>query len=319
MRIGENQFAEHISRFSRVLYLCHRNADPDAIGSSFALAQAFSGSIGVVDDLSRTGASLARAIGAHLLIDPPLQDYDLVVLVDTSVAMQVGERLPACYALVDHHLDTGLLEQALFYIQRPARSTAEIVWSILKESSIKPGREAALGLLAGMISDTGRFKRASPEAFAAASDILAVGGFDYEDALETLSVPASPSQRIAVLKAASRCKFERQGEWLIAWTAVNSFEGSASMALVDLGADVALVAGKHGKGERVRISGRSSREAARRGLNLAEVLSRTAREFGGEGGGHRSAAAMEAAGEPAAILDACLKRVTCCLLRKTEP
>ena len=316
MRIGEHQFAEHIRRFSHVLYLCHRNADPDAIGSCFALAQAFGGSMGGVDDLSRTGASLARAIGAHLLIDPPLQDYDLVVLVDTSVAMQVGERLPACYALVDHHLDAGLLEQALFYIQRPARSTAEIVWRILKESSIKPGREAALGLLAGMISDTGRFKRASPEAFAAASDILALGGFDYEDALETLAVPASPSQRIAVLKAASRCKFERQGEWLIAWTSVNSFEGSASMALVDLGADVALVAGRHGG--KVRISGRSGREASRRGLNLAEVLSRTAREFGGEGGGHRSAAALEAAGNPAAILDACRKMVTSSLLREME-
>ena len=282
MRIGEHQFAEHIRRFKNVLYLCHRNADPDAIGSSFALARAFRGSIGAVDDLSRTGASLAQVIGADLLIDPPFEEYDLVVLVDTSVAMQVGQRRPACYGLVDHHLDAGLLDQALFYIQRPAGSTAEIVWNILKASGIKPGREAALGLLAGMISDTGRFKRASPEAFAAASELLAAGGFDYQEALESLSVPSSLSQRIAVLKAASRCKVERQGDWLVAWTSVNSFEGSASMALLELGADVALVAGRHGS--KVRISGRSGREAARRGLNLAEVLGSTAREFAGEGG-----------------------------------
>lgn len=317
MRIGEGQFAEHIRRFKHVLYLCHRNADPDAIGSSFALAQAFEGSIGAVDDLSRTGASLAHVLGADLLIDPPLEDYDLVVLVDTSVAMQVGQRLPACYGLVDHHLDAGLLDQALFFIQRPARSTAEIVWNILKASGIKPGREAALGLLAGMISDTGRFKRASPETFAAASELLAEGGFDYEEALGALAVPVSLSQRIAVLKAASRCQVEHQGRWLIAWTSVNSFEGSASMALVELGADVALVAGRHGS--RVRISGRSGREANRSGLNLAEILGRTAKEFGGEGGGHRSAAAMEATGEAAAILAACRRRVAASLLQEPVP
>ena len=317
MRIGEGQFAEHIRRFNHVLYLCHRNADPDAIGSSFALARAFGGSMGAVDDLSRTGASLAHVLGAHLLIDPQLEDYDLVVLVDTSVAMQVGQRLPACYGLVDHHLDAGLLDQALFFIQRPARSTAEIVWNILKASGIKPGREAALGLLAGMISDTGRFKRASPETFAAASELLAEGGFDYEEALEALAVPVSLSQRMAVLKAASRCQVEHQGRWLIAWTSVNSFEGSASMALVELGSDVALVAGRHGS--RVRISGRSGREANRSGLNLAEILGRTAKEFGGEGGGHRSAAAMEATGEAATILAACRRKVAASLLQEPVP
>ncbi len=312
MRIGEGQFAEHIRRFKQVLYLCHRNADPDAIGSSFALARAFGGSIGAVDDLSRIGASLAHAIGAPLLIDPPLDDYDLVVLVDTSVAMQAGQRLPDLYGLVDHHLDAGLLDQAHFYIQRPASSTSEIVWNILKASGRRPGREAALGLMAGIISDTGRFKRASPETFAAASELLAAGGFDYQEALDALAVPSNFSQRIAVLKAASRCKIERQGDWLIAWTSVNSFEGSASMALLELGADVALVAGRHG--DKVRISARSSREAARMGLNLAEALSGTAREFGGEGGGHRSAAALEAAGDPYAILDSCRKRVASSLL-----
>jgi len=89
------------------------------------------------------------------------------------------------------------------------------------------------------------------------------------------------------------------------------------MALLELGADVALVAGKHGS--KVRISGRSGREAARRGLNLAEVLGQTAREFEGEGGGHLSAAAMEATGDPAAIMDACRKRVASSLLQDPAP
>ena len=123
-------------------------------------------------------------------------------------------------------------------------------------------------------------------------------------------MPSDISQRIAVLKAASRAEVVRQGDWLIACTTVNSFEGSAAMALVDLGADVAFVAGRHGKGDIVRISARSSREAARKGLNLAKLLGEVGKAYGGDGGGHRSAAALEAVGDPSAILDACRKKVT---------
>jgi bifunctional oligoribonuclease and PAP phosphatase NrnA len=308
MRISEQQYGDHIGRYKSVLYLCHRNADPDAIGSSFALSRAFGGTIGAVDDLSRTGVSLAEIIAARVLINPSFDDYDLVVVVDTSVGTQLGGRLPANYALVDHHLDEGLLERALFYIQKPTKSTAEIVWTILKENDKKVDKKTALGLLAGMIADTGRFKRATPGAFLAAAELLKAGGFAYEEALESLSVPSDISQRIAVLKAASRAQVVRQGDWLVVCTTVNSFEGSAANALVDLGADVAFVAGRHGKGDTVRISARCGREAERRGLNLAKLLGEVGKAHGGDGGGHRSAAALEATGKWSAILDACRKK-----------
>ena len=41
MLISEAEFGSIVSRYKNVLYLCHRNADPDAIGSAFALAGAF--------------------------------------------------------------------------------------------------------------------------------------------------------------------------------------------------------------------------------------------------------------------------------------
>ncbi len=307
MRIHESEFLAHIGKYKNVLYLCHRNADPDAIGSAFALQQAFGGSVGAVDDLSRTGEGLTYAIGADVEINPRMKDYDLVVVVDTSVRLQLGDFLPLRYAVVDHHLDNGLLEGAEFYIQRPSKSTAEIVWTILKQSGCKTSRKMALGLMVGLISDTGRFRRASQEAFQMAAELLESGGFDYEDALQALSVPEDISQRIAILKAARRAKVERYGDWLVATSEINSFEGSAAMALVDLGADVAFVAGKHI--DQCRISARANREAARKGLNLAEILREIARAHGGEGGGHRAAAALEARGEPISLLEDCRKKV----------
>lgn len=307
MLISDAQFGSFVSRYKSVLYLCHRNADPDAIGSAFALAWAFGGRVGAIDDLSRTGAALSDILGADILINPSEEDWDLIVVVDTSVRLQLGEIHLSRYGLVDHHQDDGLLVGAEFHIQRPAKSTAEIVWKILKENGRQPNREMALGLLVGIISDTGRFKRATTESFLAASELLEAGGFDYEEALQALSVAPDISQRIAVLKAASRAKIERQGKWLVATSRINSFEGSAAAALIDLGADVAFVAGRHG--DRVRISARSSREAADVGLNLNEILGDIGRAHGGDGGGHRMAASLDASGETGILLQECREKV----------
>jgi len=125
--------------------------------------------------------------------------------------------------------------------------------------------------------------------------------------VQTISLPADISQRIAILKAAGRAVVKRQGNWLIASTQINSFEGSAAMALVDLGADVAFAAGKHFN--LCRVSARASREAARTGLNLSEILREIAGAHGGEGGGHQAAAALEARGEPGALLEECRIKV----------
>ncbi len=270
-------------------------------------SQAFGGTIAAVDDLSRTGEALANIIGAEVLINPRADAYDLMVVVDTAVRLQLGQIRLEKYALVDHHLDEGMRDGAEFYIQKPCKIHSGDRLDDFKENGKRVTRKMALGLLVGMISDTGRFKRAAPETFRAAAELLEMGEFDYEEALQALSVPPDLSQRIAVLKAASRAEIERQGDWLVASTQINSFEGSAAMALVDLGADVAFAAGRHG--DRVRVSARSSRAAVKMGLDLNELLGEVGRAHGGDGGGHKAAAALEARGEPRALLQECRKKV----------
>jgi nanoRNase/pAp phosphatase (c-di-AMP/oligoRNAs hydrolase) len=306
MQIPESEWSAHISKYRNILYLGHRNADADAIGSGFALQQAFGGTLGAVEGVSRAGRALVSAIGAELILDPPFEEFDLVVVVDASVRLQLRHVQLSRYAVVDHHLDQGMLEEAEFYIQRPANSTSEIVWKILKHARSVISPQMALGLMAGIISDTGRFRRAGVESFSAAAEILEAGGINYEDALDVLSIPADLSQRIATLRAASRTDLERIDDWLIATTDINSFEGSSAMALVELGADIAFAAGRH-EGLS-RVSGRASREAVRAGINLARILAEVAIDHGGEGGGHKAAAAMEAPGETKIILDACKKK-----------
>jgi phosphoesterase RecJ-like protein len=308
MQIREDEFKELIEGYERVLYLCHRNADPDAVGSGFALRAAFGGDLAVVEGVSRTGAALLKAIGAEVLIDPSFEGYDLVVVVDTAVRLQVGDLDLKDYAVVDHHQDKDLIEAAQFYIQRSADSTAEIVWDILTKSEILPGRKAALALVVGIITDTGRFKHAHAPSFRTVAEILERSEIEYDDALEVLSrVPTETSRRIAALRAASRAEIEWTNDWVIVSSEVGAFEGSSAMTLVEIGADVALVGGVHA--DQFRVSGRARRDAVLAGLDLAAIMREVGRAHQGDGGGHRGAAALEASGPQKEILAECRRKV----------
>lgn len=301
MQISDADFGSRVKGYS-LLYLCHRNADPDAIGSAYALQECFEGDLGVPGDMSKVGRQLALAIGAEPLIDPSIEDYDVVVVVDASVKRQIGDLQLGRYGVIDHHLDTGLIRGADFYIQRPTDSTAEIVWSILEHHNCTISREAAIGLVVGIISDTGRFRHARPGSFRAVADLLLSCDLDYAEALAILTrTPIEPSQRIAALKAASRAEIEWNDEWIVVSTEVSAFEGSAAMALVELGADVAFAGGMHG--EVCRVSGRARFSATRVGLDLAELMRCAARERGGDGGGHEGAAALEVSCSPGVMLE----------------
>jgi phosphoesterase RecJ-like protein len=308
MQIRDDEFRNLISGYKRVLYLCHRNADPDAIGSGFALREAFGGDLAAVEGVSKTAAALMKAIGTDVLIDPSYEGYDLVVVVDTAVRLQVGDLDLKDYAVVDHHQDRDLIEAACFYIQRPADSTAEIVWEILKKSETLPSQKAALALVVGIITDTGRFKHAHASSFRTVAEILERSEIEYADALEVLSrIPTETSRRIAALRAASRAEIEWTNDWVVVSSEVGAFEGSSAMTLVEIGADVALVGGMHG--DRCRISGRAKRNAVLAGLDLSAIMGEVGRAYQGDGGGHRGAAALEATGPPKELLAECRKKV----------
>ncbi len=62
MEIDEAEFYNQLLDYHNILYLCHRNADPDALGSAFALKEAIGGTIGVIDGCDRVATVLAQAV-----------------------------------------------------------------------------------------------------------------------------------------------------------------------------------------------------------------------------------------------------------------
>ena len=88
MQVDEVGFYNRLLDYHNILYLCHRNADPDAISSAFALSEAIGGTVGLVDGSNRV---------ASLLVDK---------LDDTEEIFIVGDR--ACENLCGFVTSPGI-------------------------------------------------------------------------------------------------------------------------------------------------------------------------------------------------------------------
>jgi len=281
----------------------HRNADPDALASSILavrglLALGARACIALPEGLSRASKAIIEETGAA----PPLCSEPgrarALVVVDSSNSSQLGGLgglaggVPTY--LVDHHSPGDLAEVSRKAVIEPwASSTTQLLVAGLDGLGVKPEPvEATIGL-AGIVYDTRRFSIADPCAFKASARLIEWGG-DYQLALRILQARREPgegmeyAERIARIKAAQRMVASRIcGDIIIAVTRVSAFEASAARALLELGADIAVVVG--GKGGELRATLRLSKRALDAGLRADELASYIASKLGGKGGGHAAA------------------------------
>jgi nanoRNase/pAp phosphatase (c-di-AMP/oligoRNAs hydrolase) len=307
MEIDESEFYNQLLDYNNILYLCHRNADADALGSAFALKEAFGGTIGVIEGCDRVASQIARQLNIEFVTNPA-DDYDFVVVVDTSTPVQLNGFGLKNYAVIDHHATSSLNENAAFYLHRNKSSTAEITLEVLKTMEAPIMRRAAFALMSGIITDTGNFRHASSDSFKAVAELIDLSGIEYSEVIDLLSsIPQDVSMRIAFLKAAQRTRIERIEDMIIVTSQVSSFGGAAASSLISIGADVAIVASK--KDDVVKVSARARREAQNAGVNLAKLMEDISVKFEGTGGGHEGAAGMDVLGETENVLSACVEYV----------
>lgn len=290
----------------RILLLCHKNADPDAVCSAVALGKFASlflkkevtySAPGGISSLSK---QVLELINSHITFieNPSLSDFDLLVLIDTGSLEQVspyGNEVMAKgkkVVVIDHHSVNELLKRlANFYIVDPAAtSTAELVYKLLRKTKALSNKLICQALLTGIMYDSRRFAIVSKDTLIIAADLVRRGA-SYEKALSSLRAEIQYSERVARLKACQRMKlYGVKGEWIIAFSHVGSYEAAVARSLVELGADMAFV---FNEGEdKARLSIRLS-EKMRDAFNLNlgdELIPYLASNLSGEGGGHSLAA-----------------------------
>jgi len=290
---------------SDVLLLCHKNADPDALGSAFALAQFLSTHKSITckiyaESLNKPAENLAIRGKIEILneIDP---NAGIVVILDANNLEQVGTVATPPFReilvekpiiIIDHHAPHGMGAQLTnnYFVLDDVSSTCEIIYRIFKYSATEILPDVAFALLTGIVYDTKHFILASKSTLEAAVNLLDHGA-DYQEILDVLRVPPPFSERMARLKSAQRMELKRIGNYLLVISQISAFEASAARSLVNLGADVAIVfTTKLGE---FRISARCTKLFhTETGVHLGKIFEKAAEKNNGVGGGHRTAAGL---------------------------
>ena len=185
-------------------------------------------------------------------------------------------------------------------------SCCEIVKQIIDAAGVEMRRDVGLMLLGGMLTDSGHFQYAKPAMLPEFSDIMVRCGIEMDEAMDLTQAPVSMSEKIAMMKAIERTRFDRVGEMIVAISFGGSFEASSCRAIMAAGADVVFVGSQ--RDENFRLSARATQEAVRKGIHLGEIMSGIGRETMADGGGHGGAAGLTGIGDTEAMLNICMSR-----------
>ncbi len=306
-----------------IVFLCHQNADPDAVCSAFGLQALFrklapgtKATIACPEGVSAPTKQLLENLGISIPDHRIPSDSDLAVLVDTNSLDQLGaarktlEEMELGVIVVDHHHahpDTVKVASQMI-VDESAAAAAEIVFRLFEASGQELGRVEAMALLAALFVETKHFLLARDSTFEVAAHLVRAGA-DPRHLSGMLSSPMGRSERVARLKAAERSSVTLLGNWIVVTSQLGSYQSSAARAFLALGAHVAFVGGE--VKEKIRVNMRATEDFYEKtGVHLArDVAIPLGKVLDGVGGGHPTAAGLSASGSLDEVMKACLNRL----------
>lgn len=311
------QIRESLKKASAILIVSHEDPDPDAIGSSLALRQAFK-HLGL-----KSECYLPAPLPFRLNFLPDFfeiksavnfSDYDLFFCLDYGDfrRLPVPDSLPPEKIItIDHHL--GDQRGEIKIIDPEASSTAEIVYNLLKENEIEINKNIAVSLLTGIAFDTGLFfhPSTSPKTIKAAADLLSKGA-PFAKIIRSGLNPnfSSYSSDWSAIwsRALSRVKIDGEAGLVYSWISREDFQNCgaspdltkiASFISAVFPANCALFLSEQKPGE-IKGSLRSEPFGGKNVASLAKILG---------GGGHPHAAGFKQNGTIEEVLKKVLKLI----------
>ncbi len=296
--------AAELAKGGGTLVLLHGNADPDAVASAFAVQRSFPDVyIGTPGGLDRVSKLLAKNLGIETFDDIAKVHSARLLILDTSGPEQLNGTFDLTNAIVmDHHARNPRWADAkIYFCDDTKASCSEIVYELLRAAGKKPGREASLALMFGILTDTGYFKFARSNTLVSFSELMALHGIQMDEAMNLAETETDISERISQLKGAQRLKYWKVGNHIVAVSQGSAFEASVCKALLGLGADIAFVGSQ--RGDEFRVSARATQAIVRKGIHLGKLLGGIGDETTNGGGGHPGAAGLTGVGDVEAILN----------------
>ena len=227
-----------IEQSASFLITSHESPDPDAIGSSLALANYLASrgkevTVYLCDPVPENCAFLPLA--DQVYGELPDRDYDVCFVLDVGEFRRAGQAITSCQRIgrlvnIDHHLgceNFGVHN----LIDSKASATAALIYRIIKAAGDEVDYPTALCIYTAILSDTGSFhySNSDPEAFAIAGEMIGKG-VNAWDVNENL-YESEPLQRIALLALAlSDLTVSPSGEYASVTVTLDMYRKTGSTA-----------------------------------------------------------------------------------------
>lgn len=312
--------------YNSIAIIGHMSVDPDAVSSAYGvefILRSFHPESVIdilIDGISKSATSMIDYYSKPYLTASE-KKYDLIVIVDVNVPKQLGvfkslvlshdkEKL----VIIDHHTKTDFSEKgvSIAYIEEERTSAAEMVSELIFDLDLTPDVKLLNTLLSGIVFDSRRFFSLNPNLLTIIARMFKLG-VDYDFAVRLNQKNFDLSTKVARIKCASRLHLHKIEDKLIIWSSIGSHEGSSARALLDLGADVALIYSRRKNESRLNVRARNvfyNSTNIHFGRDIMKVLSE---KYHGDGGGHSTAAALNIPGE---IDESEIRKATLSLLEK---
>lgn len=292
----------------------HSLGDVEAVASGIALSKLLHNcTVKSPDRTNSASRHLLEKLNMEkipLLKSGELKNFNNVVLVDVAnkeMLAGFGSELAQFKGKViaiDHHEHGNLLKNAKIFEFAHRTSCCEIIYDLYRVSGRKIEPIVATLLLAGIISDTARFKTANRETFHAVTQLLIASGGKYEEVLTMVKSAVDNAEVKSVLKAVQNAGLIETPAGMIGIARSNAFEAKCCAVLVDMGCVAAICANaKAGKIAMLKDSENPNAAV----INVGELMKAAGRNLQGSGGGHEGIGG--ASGKPTLVEKAVWKIV----------
>jgi bifunctional oligoribonuclease and PAP phosphatase NrnA len=161
---------EEIKKAKRVLINCHKNPDPDSVGSALAIASyikslgietriicptRINSQLGFIEDFD----SIEQGVDFNRI---KYKNYDLFIVLDSSswdFASKMEENnIPSIRMIVIDHHATNKMYGSINLVDKKLIAVSELLYKFFEDCSFQIDRKLASYLLTGIIGDSGVFR-----------------------------------------------------------------------------------------------------------------------------------------------------------------
>ncbi|MTI67484.1 MAG: bifunctional oligoribonuclease/PAP phosphatase NrnA [Firmicutes bacterium] len=156
---------EKIENSKRIGLISHIQPDGDSIGSLLGFGLALKKEYKNIDFIAsdKIGKQFSFLPGIDLLSEKDIEDYDLIITLDSSDMYRIGEykeileKKDTFIINIDHHISNTSYGD-INIVNPDASSTGEIIYEILNTLNIDIDKDIATCLYVSISTDTGSFK-----------------------------------------------------------------------------------------------------------------------------------------------------------------